>query len=355
MVDDEWGRRMARARRARRDHRAATDGGAARRRAGAPRRRHRRQDRSTARPGSARSVRGSTSWPAAGIPGRYNVANALLALAILDAMGVAAEIAAPGGGGGDGARADGTHRRRPAVPRDRRLQPQAGRGRRRTGGAAPADPRPADRRAGLRRRPRPGQAADDGRGGRRAAPTSSSSPTTTRARRIRPAIRAADARRGARGAARSQRGEVHEVAGRAEAIAAAVAAAGPATRCWSPARGTRPARRSPASCIPSTTGSSCGAPSSTRPGADDRAHPGRGGGDRRRPAGRRRRPGDVGHRRASSSTRARSSRAGCSSRCRANTTTATTSPSRADRGRGGRGRSRPVRSTVAEHRGRRRR
>ena len=36
--------------------------------------------------------------------------------------------------------------------------------------------------------------------------------------------------------------------------------AGPATPCWSPARVTRPVRRSPASCIPSTTASCCAGP-----------------------------------------------------------------------------------------------
>ena len=44
---------------------------------------------------------------------------------------------------------------------------------------------PADHRVRRRRRPRPGQAARDGRGRRRGCPTSSSSPTTIRAARIR--------------------------------------------------------------------------------------------------------------------------------------------------------------------------
>ena len=54
------------------------------------------------------------------------------------------------------------------------------------GGAAPLRRRPADRRVRLRRRPRPRQAADDGRDRRARAPTSSSSPTTIRARRTPP-------------------------------------------------------------------------------------------------------------------------------------------------------------------------
>ena len=51
-----------------------------------------------------------------------------------------------------------------------------------------------------------------------------------------------------------RRAEVHEVAGRRDALAAAVALARPGRhRCSSPARATRPARRSPARCTRSTT------------------------------------------------------------------------------------------------------
>ena len=49
------------------------------------------------------------------------------------------------------------------------------------------------------------------------------------------------------------RAEVLEIGDRRAAIREAVRRAGPATSCWSPARATRPARRSPAWCTRSTT------------------------------------------------------------------------------------------------------
>ena len=74
---------------------------------------------------------------AVALPGRHNVANALLALATLVAAGVEAEVAAhrhrrlPGGTGPVGA-----GRRPRAGDRGRRLRAQAGRDRRRAGRAA---------------------------------------------------------------------------------------------------------------------------------------------------------------------------------------------------------------------------
>ena len=63
-----------------------------------------------------------------------------------------------------------------------------------------------------------------------------------------------DPGRGARRRARRRdAAEVRRGRDRREAIALAVRQAGPATPSWSPARGTRPARRSPAWCTPSTT------------------------------------------------------------------------------------------------------
>jgi UDP-N-acetylmuramoyl-L-alanyl-D-glutamate--2,6-diaminopimelate ligase len=97
-----------------------------------------------------------------GLPGRYNVANALLALAMLDAVGVSA---GPAHGRGPGP--PRTRRPRAGLPGRRRLRPQ-------TRGAArgAGDPAPARGPAGggVRRRRKPGfrQAGTHG-GGRRGA------------------------------------------------------------------------------------------------------------------------------------------------------------------------------------------
>ena len=154
----------------------------------------------------------------------FNVANALVALACLDAVGVPPEVAAAGVAQvavpGRMQRVE----RGPAVPRGRRLRPQAGRRRRAARRPARAGRRPADRRARRRRRPRPGQAPADGRRRGRPGRRCWSSPTTTRAPRIPPpsAPRCWPARRG-----EPRRGEVREIGDRAAAIAAAVAAARP--------------------------------------------------------------------------------------------------------------------------------
>ena len=113
------------------------------------------------------------------------------------------------------------------------------------------------------------------------------------------------------------------------------AAPAPGTSCWSPARATRPARRSPAWCTRSTTARSLRERSPSWGGADDRADPRRDRRGRRRP--RRRRPtGDAvtGAARRLADVR---SPAACSSRCPASGSTGTTSPAAAvaRRGRGG--------------------
>ena len=90
--------------------------------------------------------------------------------------------ARPDGAGRLAARADAGQ----AVPRGRRLRPQARRRRRRPEGAAHGHRGPAGRRARLRRRPRPHQAGGRWAPPRPAAPTSSSSPTTTPAPRTPP-------------------------------------------------------------------------------------------------------------------------------------------------------------------------
>ena len=114
------------------------------------------------------------------------------------AAGIAAGPGVPGPAGAG--------RGRPGLRGGRRLRPQARRRRVRAAHAAPAHRRPADRRDRRGRRPRPRQAAADGRDRRRGSPTCSSSPTTTRAPRTRrrsaprcsTAPRGAE-RRGARG------------------------------------------------------------------------------------------------------------------------------------------------------------
>ena len=146
----------------------------------------------------------------------------------------------------------GAGRRRPGLHRRRRLRPQARRGR---GGArrpAAADRRPAGRRPRRRRRPRPGQAADHGRDRR---------PARRRGRRHRrqPAHRGPGRHPGRRWwpAPPGRRAEVVEIGDRRAADPRGGAPGPPrATSCCSPARATRPARRSPARCTPSTTASS---------------------------------------------------------------------------------------------------
>ena len=120
---------------------------------------------------------------------------------------------------------------------DRRQGPARDRRRERNGGLAVVDyahkpealaaaldalrpfaTRQAHLRVRLRRRPRPGQAADHGRASPSSRPTSSSSPTTTRAARAPAAIRA-EILASAPGA--------REIGDRAEAIAAGVAMLGP--------------------------------------------------------------------------------------------------------------------------------
>ena len=103
--------------------------------------------------------------PACPLPGDFNVANALAAVAACAEAGfdagrgrrrhrrAAAGVPGPARAG----------RRRPGLRRGRRLRPQAGRRRGRAAHAAPAHRRPADRRARRRRRPRPRQAPDHGR------------------------------------------------------------------------------------------------------------------------------------------------------------------------------------------------
>ena len=105
------------------------------------------------------------------LPGAFNVANALVALACLDAVGRAARRRGRGPRAGRGARADAAGRAWPAVPRRRRLRPQARRRRRAARRAARAGPGTAARRARRGRRPRPRQAPADGRRrSRRAGP-----------------------------------------------------------------------------------------------------------------------------------------------------------------------------------------
>ena len=95
------------------------------------------------------------------------------------------------------------------------------------------------RRAGrgvrLRRRPRPGQAAADGRDRGARRPTASSSPTTIRAARIRP-------RSAPRSCSRARRDRDRRP--RARRSAAPSPRCSAATCCWSPARAMKPARSS---------------------------------------------------------------------------------------------------------------
>ena len=119
--------------------------------------------------------RGSPCWVPTGsrvpagcpLPGDFNVANALAAVAACAEAGydpaavAAAHRVRPRRAGPAGA-----GRRRPGLRRGRRLRPQARRGRGGPRDAATAGPRAADRGARRRWRPRPRQAAADGRGGR---------------------------------------------------------------------------------------------------------------------------------------------------------------------------------------------
>ena len=85
------------------------------------------------------------------LPGGYNVANALLALAILAEVGVSPAVAAPAiAVASVPGRMERIDAGQPFLA-DRRLQPQAGRRRRSAADPAAADPRPADHRPRLRR------------------------------------------------------------------------------------------------------------------------------------------------------------------------------------------------------------
>ncbi len=99
-----------------------------------------------------------------GLPGRYNVANCLLAVALLDAVGVSPEQAAPGLRTATGSRAPGTRRPRAVVSRAGRLRAQARRAAGRAADAAGAGRRAAGRGVRRRRQPGSGQARTDGPG-----------------------------------------------------------------------------------------------------------------------------------------------------------------------------------------------
>ena len=230
----------------------------------------------------------------------------------------------------------GAGRRRPGLPRRRRLRPQARRRRApRCGALRPLTDGPADRRARRRRRPGPGQAADHGRDRGPARPTCSWSPTTTRAPRTRrrsaprcsPArARAGTARRGARG---------RRPAGGDPRWRSRLAGAGDTVRGRRQGPRDRPGGRRHGA--PVRRPRSCCARRWQDGSPDDPADPGR---DRRRrrrhgrATATRRRRGRPARR---SSTRARSpSPAGCSSRSPASGSTATTTPPARARRRGGR-------------------
>ena len=120
-------------------------------------------------------------------PGRFNVANALGALAAARALGVPSSTRPSTRWPSAGARARPLRagRRGPGLRRARRLRPHARLARERAARRARARrERPACIvRLRRRRRPRPRQAAADGRDRRARSPTSSSSPPTTRAPR----------------------------------------------------------------------------------------------------------------------------------------------------------------------------
>ena len=103
------------------------------------------------------------------LPGLFNVANALLALAAAEAVGIDAECRSRGHRRvRRGPRAHGARRRRPAVHRRRRLRPHPGLAGQRAARRPRRDRRAGHRRHRLRRRPRRGQAPADGPGRRRA-------------------------------------------------------------------------------------------------------------------------------------------------------------------------------------------
>ena len=103
------------------------------------------------------------------LAGRFNVANALGALAAADAVGIDLDTAVGGlEAPGRGARPLRAGRRRPALHRAGRLRPHPRLARQRAPGGQGGHRRTGDRGLRLRRRPRPGQAAADGRD-RRAA------------------------------------------------------------------------------------------------------------------------------------------------------------------------------------------
>ena len=88
-----------------------------------------------------------------GLPGAYNVANCLLAAALLDAVGVVTGTGRTGPAGCASARPVGAGRARPGLPGAGRLRTQARGAARRAGDASGAGPR--SRRGGVRRRRQP--------------------------------------------------------------------------------------------------------------------------------------------------------------------------------------------------------
>ena len=96
-----------------------------------------------------------------GLPGRYNVANCLLAVALLDAVGVSPETGRARPADGHRPRPPAADRPRPGLPGPRRLRAQAGRAARGARDAARADP--WARRRGLRRRRQPRRTASASR------------------------------------------------------------------------------------------------------------------------------------------------------------------------------------------------
>ena len=183
------------------------------------------------------------------LPGDFNVANALAAVAGAAEAGydpaalVAGMAARP-----RRPRPAGAGRGRPGLRRGRRLRPQARRGGVRAAHAAPARRGPADRRDRRRRRPRPRQAPADGRDRR---------PAGRRAGRHRrqPPDRGPGGhpRRGARRHPGRPAPRCSRSATAGAPSARRWPGPGPATSCWSPARATRPARRSATSSTRSTT------------------------------------------------------------------------------------------------------
>ena len=217
-----------------------------------------------------------------------------------------------------------------------RLCPHARRARSRDRRAAAACRRAADRRVRRGRRPRSRQAAGDGRGRRRASPTSSSSPTTIRAARTPAAIRA-EILAGAPGAT--------EIGDRRDAIAAAIAEAARGDIVLLAGKGheTGPDRRRHGAAVRRCRRWRGSARARMTRALDLRR-------DRRRD--RRRRATATSKCAASPSIPARSAAATCSSRCPARRPTATassTAPSRAARpGRSCRSRSTARMSCVAD-------